>query len=224
MKLILTRGNIKVITPILVLISLLFLSLAVKTQAQPKMHELENYYVTYEFSGNSTGSKQHASRDFGRKQCWIEKSEMKVEGNSIKKNEKVITMLQGGDQWLITIDLDNNTGTRMKNPMYGELAASMEGKNPKEFSEQLMRQMGGKIVGEKTVNGEKCTEWTLMSGARTCVTKDLIAVESGADMAGISITETAAEVKRNDPGPEGICDIGDTKIQEVELGTIKKHK
>lgn len=186
----------------------------------PKMHELKSYYVVYEISGNTTGTKKHASQDYGRKQCWIETSEMKIMGNSVKKNEKVITTLENGDQWIITIDLDKNTGTKMKNPMYKELTASMEGKNPKEFSEQFMKQMGGKVIGEKVVNNEKCQEWTLMGGAKTCVTEDLIAVESSADLANISLSEVATEVNRNDPGPKGICDIGNAKIKEVDLGQI----
>jgi hypothetical protein len=181
------------------------------------MHELENYYVTYDISGNAEGSKQHVSQDYGRKLCWIEKSEINVSGNTVKKNEKIITFLEDGDQWIITINLDDNTGTRMKNPMYKELFAGMKRKSPKEFSEQFMKQMGGKVTGEKTVNDEKCTEWTLMGGATTCVTDDLIAVESGADMAGISIKEVATDVKRNYSGPEGICDIGNAKIKQVDL-------
>lgn len=189
-------------------------------KAEPKMHELENYYVIYDISGNSTGTKKHASQDYGRKQCWIEVSEMNIMGNSVKKNEKVITMLENGEQWIITINLDDNTGTKMKNPMYPGLTKGMEGKSPKEFGEQFMKQMGGKVVREKTVNNEKCTEWTLMGGAKTCVTDDLISVESGADMAGITILEVATEVKRNDPGPDGICDIGTAKIKEIDLGQM----
>lgn len=188
--------------------------------AEQKMHELENYYVAYDISGNTTGTKKHASQDYGRKQCWIEVSDMNMMGNSVKKNEKVITMIEDGDQWIITINLDDNNGTKMKNPMYKGLVAGMEGKSPKEFSEQFMKQMGGQQKGQKTVNGEKCTEWTLMGGARTCVTEDLIAVESGADMAGIKILEVATEVKRNDPGPKGICDIGDANIKEIDLSQM----
>ncbi|GJM15815.1 MAG: hypothetical protein DHS20C13_11420 [Thermodesulfobacteriota bacterium] len=195
-------------------------SFSTDTFAQQKMHPLKNYSVSYELSGNTTGTKLHTSQDYGRKQCWIETSEMNILGNSVKKNEKVITMLEDGDQWIITINLDDNTGTKMKNPMYKSLATDMEGKNPKEFSEEFMKKMGGKIVGEKTVIGEKCTEWTLMGGANTCVTEDLISVESGADMAGISITEVATEIRRNDPGPEGICEIGDAKIKEIDMSQI----
>ncbi len=202
---------------IFVFLTIIFSTFLVNADSQQKMHELENYYVTYDISGNVEGSKQHASQDYGRKLCWIEKSEINVSGNTVKKNEKVITFLEDGEQWIITINLDDNTGTRMKNPMYKELSARMKGKSPKEFIEQFMKQMGGKITGEKTVNDEKCTEWTLMGGATTCVTDDLIAVESGADMAGISIKEVATDVKRNYTGPEGICDIKNAKIKQVDL-------
>ena len=205
---------------VFILFSGITFSFSLNGNAQQKMHTLKNYSVTYELSGNTTGTKQHASQDYGRKQCWIETSEMNIMGNSVKKNEKVITTVEGSDQWIITISLDDNTGTKMKNPMYRSLTSDMEGKTPKEFSQEFMKKMGGKVVGEKTVIGEKCTEWTLMGGANTCVTEDLISVESGADMAGISITEVATEVKRNDPGPKGICEIGDAKIKEIDMSQM----
>jgi len=211
-------GKLTAHISLFVFLIIVFTSFSSNADSTQKMHELESYYVTYKISGNAEGSKQHASQDYGRKQCWIEKSEINIFDNTVKKNEKVITTLENGDQWIITINLDDNTGTRMKNPMYKELASGMKGKSPKEFGEQFMKQMGGKVVGEKTVNDEKCTEWTLMGGATTCVTDDLIAVESGADMAGISIKEVATEVKRNNPGPEGICDIGNAKIKEMDFG------
>jgi len=200
--------------------SIMAFCFATSGNAEQKFHTLKNYSVTYELSGNTTGTKQHASQDYGRKQCWIEKSEMNIMGNSVKKNEKVITLIEDGDQWIITVDLNNNTGTKMKNPMYRGIAGSMKGKDPKEYSEAIMKQMGGQVIGEKTIIGEKCTEWTLMGGATTCVTEDLIAVESAANMAGISISEVATEVKRNDPGPKGICDIGNAKIKELDMGQM----
>jgi len=188
--------------------------------SEQKMHTLKNFSVNYKLGGNTTGSKQQYYLDYGRTICWIEKSETSIMGNLQKRNLKVITYVKDGDQWIITIELDNNTGTKMKNPMYKAIAGGMKGKTPKEFSEGFMKQMGGKVVGEKTVNGEKCKEWTLMGGASTCVTEDQIVVESKADMAGISITEVATEVNRNDPGPKGICSVGDAKIEEIDLGQM----
>ena len=201
--------------------SLFAVSFAANSQAaDQKMHPLKNYSVTYELSGNTEGTKSQYSQDYGGTICWIEKSETSIMGNSQKRNVKIITYVKDGDQWIITIELDNNTGTKMKNPMYKAIAGGMKGKTPKEFSEGVMKQMGGKVVGEKTVNGEKCKEWTLMGGASTCVTEDQIVVESKADMAGISISEVATKVNRNDPGPKGICSVGDAKIEEIDLGQM----
>ena len=205
---------------VLIIFTCMLLLFTTHGNAQQKMHPLKNYSVTYELSGNTTGTKQHASQGYGSKQCWIEKSEMNIMGNSVKKNERVITMVEDGDQWIITINLDDNTGTKMKNPMYRSVAAGMKGKDPKEYSEAIMKQMGGQEKSQKEVNGEKCTEWSMIGGAFTCITEDQIVVESGADMAGISITEVATEVKRNDPGPKGICEIGDAKIKEIDMSQM----
>jgi len=190
------------------------------SQADQKLHPLENYSVTYELRGNSSGTKILASRDYGRKQCSIEKSEMEVMGNKTKKNDKIIIMAEDGEQWIITINLNENTGTKMKNPMFKTLADSMKEKSPKEFSESVMKQMGGEKKGQKTVNGETCTEWTMMAGAYACVTDDQILLESGANIANISLSEVATDVKRNDPGPKGICDIGSAKIETIDLGQM----
>ncbi len=205
---------------IFIVSSFLVLSFSTTVNAQQKMHPLKNYSVNYELGGNAKGSKKQSSQNYGSKQCWIEVSETSIMGNTVKKNQKVITEIKDGEQWIITIDLDKNTGTKMKNPMYRAIAARMEGRDPKEFGEAMMKQMGGQIKGEKTVNGEKCTEWTMMAGAFACITEDQIMVESGANMAGISMSEVATEVKRNDPGPKGICSVGNAKIEEIDLGQM----
>ena len=99
------------------IIFLFAVSFAANSQAADQnMHPLKNYSVNYELGGNTTGSKQQYSLDYGRTICWIEKSETSIMGNSQKRNVKVITYVKDGDQWIISIELDKNTGTKMKNP------------------------------------------------------------------------------------------------------------
>ena len=59
-----------------------------------------------------------------------------------------------------------------------------------------------------------------MAGASTCITDDQIVVENSTNIGPISIKETAVEVNRNDAGPKGICDIGDAKLKELDLGNM----
>lgn len=212
------RSNIKYI---FVLIIPLLWNVAVSPDsgaAEQKLHPLETYTVKYKIEGNAKGEKTQYSKDWGRTLCWKEVSEATMPGvGTVKKNEQIVTTIKDGEQWIYTVNLGDNTGTKIKNPMFSEIYASMVGKDPKEFSEKFMTDMGGKIVGEKVVNGEKCKLWEIGGGAKACVTDDLITVESSVDMAGISVKETAIEVKRNSPEPDNICDLGSAKIVETDI-------
>ncbi len=186
--------------------------------AEQKLHPIESYTVKYILEGNSKGEKIQYSKDWGRVLCWKEVSEITMPGvGTVKKNEKIITRVDDENQWIYTINLDDNTGTKMKNPMFAGIYASIQGRDPKEFSKEFMTSMGGKVIGEKVVNGEKCSEWEIPGGAKTCLTEDLITVESSVDIAGVSVRETAVDVKRNSSEPENICDPGSAQITETDI-------
>lgn len=193
--------------------------------AAEKWHPLESYTVEYKMEGVNAGTKTHYSQQYGNLVCWVEVSELNMPGAPAqKKNEKIITQIKDGQQWIITINQDDNTGTKMKNPMFEGIASQMKGKSTQEFSEEFMKQLGGKEIGEKTVNGEKCKEWELTGGAKTCITPDQITVETGVDISGIKMKETAVKVTRNDGGPKGVCEVGDATIKEITMGEILEQR
>jgi len=185
---------------------------------EQKYHPLESYEVKYKIEGNSTGQKTEYSGDWGRTLCWVEVSEAKLpEGPPVKINEKVVTKIEGGEQWIVQISLADNTGTRVKNPMFPEIYKRIKGKDPKVFTTEFMTNAGAKKVGEKTIAGEKCSEWEIGKGAKTCLTDDLIRVESSLVLENLSIKETAVEIKRNVPEPPDICSTGSAVITETDI-------
>ena len=198
---------------------LILFSNAIFSHAQEqKYHPLESYTVKYRIEGNSVGEKTEYSGDWGRTLCWTEVTQVKRAGGPpVSINEKVTTRITGGEQWIIKINLDDNTGTKVKNPVFPEIYKRIKGKDPAEFTKEFMTKTGAKRVGEKTVGGEKCTEWELGKGARTCITEDLVRVESSLVLDTLSVKETAVEVKRNVPEPEGICGTGAAVITETDL-------
>lgn len=209
--------HIKHIFPIFTLIFLLTGTPGTLAQEQ-KYHPLESYTVKYRIEGNSTGEKTEYSGDWGRTLCWTEAVQVKRAGGTpVRINEKVITRIMGGEQWIIKINLDDNTGTKVKSPAFPEIYNRIKGKDPAEFTKELITSSGAKRVGEKTAGGEKCTEWELGEGARTCITDDLVRVESSLVLGDITVKETAVEVKRNVPEPEGICGTGAAVITETDL-------
>jgi len=132
-----------------------------------------------------------------------------------KENKKIITKVTDDGQSIISINLEDNTGTMMKNPMFEMVMQGMKGKDPKKFGEEMMKKIGAKVVGEKVVAGEKCKIWELPGLAKTCVTDDGITLESVSEVVGMS--EVVTEIKRNDPGPNSAYEIGDAKIEELDV-------
>ena len=209
--------HIKYIPPILISFFLLTGTPGSHAQEQ-KYHTLESYTVKYRIEGNSMGEKTEYSGDWGRTLCWTEVVQVKrADGTPVRINEKVITRITGGEQWIIKINLDDNTGTKVKSPAFPEIYKRIKGKDPAEFTKELITSSGAKRVGEKTAGGEKCTEWELGEGAGTCITEDLVRVESSLVLGDISVKETAVEVKRNVPEPEGICGTGAAVITETDI-------
>lgn len=185
---------------------------------EQKYHSLESYTVKYKIEGNSTGEKTEYSGDWGRTLCWVENSQTKLpEGGTLKVNEKVITKIEGTNQWIIKINLADNAGTRMRNPMFPEIYKRIKGKDPGEFSREFMTNMGAKRIGEKVVDGEKCSEWQIGEGAKTCITDDVVRLESSLVLDKMSISETATDLKRNVPAPPGICEMGTASITETDM-------
>lgn len=185
---------------------------------EQKYHPLQSYEVKYKIEGNSIGEKTEYSGEWGRTLCWVEVSEAKLpEGPPVKINEKVITKIEGGEQWIVKINLADNTGTRVKNPMFPEIYKRIKGKDPKMFTTEFMTNAGAKLTGEKTVGGEKCSEWEIGKGAKTCLTEDLVRVESSLVLENLSVKETAVEIKRNVPEPPDICSTGSAVITETEI-------
>lgn len=181
-----------------------------------KYHPIQSYEVKYKITGNSTGEKTEYSGDWGRTLCWSEVSEVKLpEGSPANINEKVITKIEGGEQWIIQINLADNTGTKVRNPMFPEIYKRIKGKDPAVFTKEFMTKAGAKLIGERTVGGEKCSEWDLGKGARTCLTDDLIRVESSLVLENLTVKETAVEIKRNVPEPPDVCSTGSAVITET---------
>ncbi|MDA2920107.1 hypothetical protein MYX76_11555 [Desulfobacterota bacterium AH_259_B03_O07] len=203
------------------LISTFFVSLmaynGLAGELPKKLHPLESYCVTYKLEGMMKGIKTVYSKNWGKNRVEITKAELKVPGVDMvqKENKKVIIKVTDDGQSIISINLEDNTGTTMKNPMFEMVMQGMKGKDPKKFGEEIMKKMGAKVVGEKVVAGEKCKIWELPGLAKTCITDDGITLESISEAVGMS--EVATEIKRNDPGPNSAYEIGDAKIEEIDM-------
>lgn len=146
--------------------------------------------LVYDMTGMQTGTQTTYFRDYGREMVQVTEVSTKIPGMT---DEQMAQMGVGGNQttitktdadWIYTVDVTNNAGTKMPNPMkslWGDGAA-----DPVEFGKQMMKQMGGKQTGSDTFNGTDCEKWQLPMGAgTTCISDEGIMQYTRVNMMGM---------------------------------------
>jgi len=174
---------------------------AAPAAADPKVQltTVEKGTVIHRLSGVQEGTVTEHWKDFGRARVEITDAQVKVLGVAVDTHQKNI--IEG--DLITTIDLDRNTVTQSRNPLYHAVVGSMEGKDAAAVGKDLYRSMGGRDTGETdTYAGETCHVWVIEeAGTRICVTDDGIVLMSQTDLGGKQVVRTAVEVHRGDPGP-----------------------
>lgn len=217
-------GYFKYIPCLLLVIGAVFTPLAANAQNQ-KLHPLENYMVKYKCEGNATGEKIQFSQDYGRKVCLKENLQITMPGiGSVKRNEKMVSWIENGERWIVVVNLDDNTGTKFKDPTFAKINESIKGKDPMDFNKQQLMGMGGMVKGQKTVSGEQCSMWSFPQGIEMCITDDFIMLETVANVQDLAIKETAVEVKKNSPDSAGLCDLTGIKITERDISQMMQQQ
>ena len=146
--------------------------------ALDKFHSYEKYKTVYKLSGLKSGEKIFCSKNWGNEKVQIERVSVQVSENEKKViNQKVVTKIIDGEQWIYSINLDNNTGNKAKNTAFPKLRESIKGKDPTEFGKYFLKELGGKIIGEKTILGNKCEIWKVAT-IETCVSEKGVALET----------------------------------------------
>ena len=82
------------------------------------------------------------------------KYEMKTtEDGPMKIKENKVGFLEGTMHYMV--NLDDNTGTKMENPML----KGLEGQDLTEVDKKMMKQMGGKKIGTENFLGKQTDIW-----------------------------------------------------------------
>lgn len=175
--------------------------------------EAKDYTIKYKLEGANEEERLVYSQDWGK--CVME----------IVGNQKIIASMENGQQFVTSIDMDSNTGTKMANPIYQSLLESLNAKTPKEFNYAILEKMGGKVVGEKTILGNKCEVWEMGEGVQTtCLTQDGIILESESSVSGTERRQIATEVIRGSTEGVDACSPGDAKIEVKNMNQLLQQQ
>lgn len=143
--------------------------------APPKLHPVEEACVTYEMSGQmQNGSITRCHREHGYEQYEIQQITIGIAGFTQSQNTHNITV---GDT-IYAINLEKNTGTKTKNPMYENLVSSMQSNDAEEMSDSFISAMGYSPTGKtKTIAEHECDVYNSAQAGTLCLTAEGLMLE-----------------------------------------------
>ena len=164
--------------------------------AQPKLHPIEKVCVMYEMSGQiQNGSITRCHREYGYEQYEIQNITIGIAGFTQTQNSHNITI---GDT-IYAIDLENNTGTKTKNPMYQSIVSAMEDNDSEEMSDTFITAMGYSPTGEtKTIADNECDVYDSGQAGTICLTSSGLMLEQTI----LGNSTTAASVSIGESGED----------------------
>lgn len=210
--------------PTLLIISTLVLASIASTQAQQskttvKRYKVKSGIIEFAMTGMQNGKEILYFDDWGRVEAKYTNTEMSVMG--VKQKNHTLTILRDGKTY--SIQLDEKTGTVTDAPILGELshAAQSQGKDMSDMGLAMLKQMGGKKVGQEEVAGHMCDVFEVAQMKMKTWVKDGVTLKSEGGFGNMQINSTAIKVQFNvDVPAEKFAVPEDVKLNKVQIPNL----
>ena len=161
--------------------------LAMQTASKMKRYNQKSGSIEYQITGSMmSGTETLYFDDFGAREAKYTATEVKVAGFSQKTN--TAAYIEGST--IYTVDLNTNTGTKIEN----KIMKNLEGKDLQDAGKQMLKDMGGKQIGNETFMGKNCEVWEIKSlGSKTWIWNGL-PLKTDVNMMGQQVSYTATKI------------------------------
>jgi len=174
--------------------------------------------IEYEVTGYQSGTETLYFDDYGVREAKYKDLTMEMFGVKQKTNQ--IEYLDGYMQY--TINLDDNTGTKIENTMLKQMVESSEGNDLGELGKKMLVSMGGEKLGEEQFLGKKCEVWQLLSMGTKVWIWNYIPLKTEMDMMGMKITYKATNVQINVSIPNDKIGIpSNIEFREIDMNNLQ---
>jgi hypothetical protein len=187
---------------------------AAHAAADVHFYEQEKFTVVYEVKGSpENGAVTEHVDAWGNRRVEIKKLTMSIAGIAQTTKQRVI--YDGAS--IITVDLQTGTVTRVENPLYAKIVASMKGRSGVDYGREWAAAMGAKPTGKtRRYAGLDCGEWTLPGlGTTMCVTRSGLTLRTETNMGPVKSTRTATQVTIGTGGPASAYQYDASRIRIV---------
>ena len=165
------------------------------TNKSNKRYYIESAIIKYKYSGNTIGAEEIRFDKWGEREYRRLDAVTTTKFFGIKNVQKENTLNILTGDYSYSIDMGNKTGVKTLNAGVTTISEISGNKSPRQFGEDMLKQMGGKIIGEEEILGKKCDIWKAL-GVKVWIWKG-IPLKVSSKMLGIKRFSEAIDIKTN---------------------------
>ncbi|HQF41363.1 MAG TPA: hypothetical protein PK073_00530 [Ignavibacteriaceae bacterium] len=184
-----------------------------------KRYGIKSAVVEYIITGSQEGTKTLYFDNWGMRQAEYTRSVLSVGGFS--KPINIVNIIDGDYQYMINID--QNSGTKTRNPILRSMDELKGQKGFNEFGEQMLLSMGANKIGKEEFLGKDCDIYDMRNtGTKLWVWK-WITLKSETNSRGLEINVTATRINEGAVPKDKFKIPDNVTLNEVDLDNIEKE-
>lgn len=185
-----------------------------------KRYGVKSGVIEYVLSGSQEGTKTLYFDSWGMRQAEYTRSVFTIKG--FTKPINVVSIIDGEYQY--NINMDQNSGTRTRNPILRTMEQLQDQKGFNEFGEQMLLNMGANKIGSEDFLGKSCDVYEMKSTGTKLWVWEWLTLKSITQSRGIEINLTATRINEGASVPSEKFKIPEKVVlNEVDLDNIENE-
>jgi hypothetical protein len=191
-----------------------------KTSDFQKRYGIKSGVIEYVITGSQEGTKTLYFDDWGMRQAEYTRSVLSVSG--FTKSLNIVNIIDGEYQYMI--NMDQNSGTRTRNPVLKSIEQLKNQKGFNEFGEQMLLSMGANKIGSEEFLGKDCDVYEMKSTGTKLWVWEWITLKSETQSGGLKINLTATRINEGGSVPASKFKVPEKVVlNEVDLDNIENE-
>lgn len=185
-----------------------------------KRYGIKSGVIEYIITGSQEGTKTLYFDSWGMRQAEYTRSVLSVGG--FTKPLNLANIIDGEFQYMINID--QNSGTKTRNPILKSIEQLKDQKGFNEFGEQMLLSMGANKIGSETFLGKDCDIYEMKSTGTKLWVWEWLTLKSETKSGGLQINLTATRINEGGTVPKEKFKIPEKVVlNEVDIDNIENE-
>lgn len=185
-----------------------------------KRYGIKSGVIEYIITGSQEGTKTLYFDSWGMRQAEYTRSVLSVGG--FTKSLNLVNIIDGEFQYMINID--QNSGTKTRNPILKSIEQLKGQKGFNEFGEQMLLSTGANKIGSENFLGKDCDVYEMKSTGTKLWVWEWITLKSETKSGGMNINLTATRINEGGSVPKEKFRIPEKVVlNEVDIDNIENE-